>query len=85
MYPLQSDAINANCLGTTEVNASGMQSTADAAVGMTTYNCPNREILKCANCGQGHSDAYRMCSKYKEMQLALEIRAYDNIPLGDAL
>lgn len=48
-------------------------------------NCPNKNMPKCANCGQGHSAAYRMCPKYMELQLALEIRAYDNIPLGDAL
>lgn len=39
---------------------------------------------KCANCGQAHSAAYRRCPVYLDMQLALKIRAEENVPLLEA-
>ena len=48
-------------------------------------NCREFNIQKCANCGQGHSAAYRGCPQYVEIQKALKIRAEENVTLNEAI
>lgn len=45
----------------------------------------SREHAKCVNCGGGHSSAFRECPKYIEVQMALKIRAKEEIPYAEAL
>jgi hypothetical protein len=46
--------------------------------------CLDTNPLKCANCGQGHSAAYKQCPVFIKIQAALRLRAEDNIPFADA-
>ena len=48
-------------------------------------NCPEKTNLKCANCAQAHSAAYKRCPVYVKIQSALKIRAEQNIPFADAV
>ena len=46
--------------------------------------CLDSNPLKCANCGQGHSAAYKQCPHFLKIQAALRLRAEDNIPFAHA-
>jgi len=48
-------------------------------------NCPDKTKIRCADCGQAHSAAYKNCPVYIKTQAALRIRAEQNITLADAM
>ena len=43
------------------------------------------EQLRCANCGETHSSAYKGCKKYKEVSSALKLVATEKMSYRDAL
>jgi len=43
------------------------------------------EQIKCSNCGENHSSAYRGCKKYREISAALRKAATENITYRDAV
>ena len=48
-------------------------------------DCLEKTKLRCANCGEAHSAAYRSCAVYIKMQAVLKIRAEQNITFADAM
>ena len=45
----------------------------------------DHEAVKCRNCGQGHSAAYKGCTKYKEVEKTLKVAADSKISYAEAL
>ena len=48
-------------------------------------DCPNKNNLRCANCSQAHSAAYKNCPVFVKTQAALRIRAEQNITFAEAM
>ena len=47
--------------------------------------CTERNVQKCANCGEGHSAAYRGCKAYERVQQTLKVAALKQTSYKSAL